>query len=209
MLKKDTKMKWTIEEKHSFDQVKQALTQSPVLINPDYTKYFLLFSFSSEYTIAVVLLQKNSEGHEQPISFFSKYLRDVALNYNIMEKKAFSLVKSIKYLKLYILHSHVIAYVPNSVVKDILTQDSPDAKWGKWIVFILEYDIEIKPTKLIKVQGLAKFMVESNFHALDINFLAAVNEQEVQVTPQVKEVFSTSPWNVLGYEKVQIFSSFP
>jgi hypothetical protein len=32
-------------------------------------------------------------------------------------------------------------------------------------------------------------MAESNFHALDINFLAAVDEQEEQVTPQVKEVF--------------------
>jgi hypothetical protein len=36
------------------------------------------------------------------------------------------------------------------VVKDILTQDSPDGKRGKLIVVILEYDIEIKPTKLIK-----------------------------------------------------------
>jgi hypothetical protein len=71
MLKKDTKIKWTIEGKHSFDQVKKALTQAHVLINPDYTKDFLLISFSFEHTIATVLLQKNSEGHEQPISFFS------------------------------------------------------------------------------------------------------------------------------------------
>jgi hypothetical protein len=56
MLKKDTKIKWAIEEKHSFDKVKQALTQARVLINPDYTKYFLLFSFSSKHTIATVLL---------------------------------------------------------------------------------------------------------------------------------------------------------
>jgi hypothetical protein len=96
MLKKDTKTKWTIKEKFSFDKVKQALTQAPVLISHDYTKHFLLFSFSSEHTIAVVILHKNSEGHEQPIAFFSKSLRDVALNYNIMEKQDFSLVKAIK-----------------------------------------------------------------------------------------------------------------
>jgi hypothetical protein len=35
---------------------------------------------------------------------------------------------------------------------------------------------EIKPTKLIKGQGLEKLMAESNFHALDINFLATVDE---------------------------------
>jgi hypothetical protein len=64
----------------------------------------------------------------------------------------------------------------------------------KWIVVILEYDIEIKPTKLIKGQGLSKLMFESNFHALDIKFLVAVDEQEEQETPNVKEVFLNSPW---------------
>jgi hypothetical protein len=101
--------------------VKHALSQAPILINPDYTKDFYLFSFAFEHTIAVVLLQKNNEGYEQPIAFFNKSLRDASLNYNIMEKQAFALVKSIKDFRVYILHSHTIAYVPNAVVKDILT----------------------------------------------------------------------------------------
>jgi hypothetical protein len=194
MLKKDTKIKWNLEAKQSFEQVNNALTQAPVLISPDYTKDFYLFSFSSEHTIVVVLLQKNNEGYEQPIDFFSKSLRDATLNYNIMEKQSFTLVKAIKYFRFYILHSHTIAYFPNAVVKDILTQDNLDGRRGKWITIILEYNIEIKPTKLIKGQGLAKLMAESNFHALDINFLVAVNEQEEQATPNVKEVFLNSPW---------------
>lgn len=61
--------------------------------------------------------------------------------------------------------------MPNTVVKDILTQEGIEAKRGKWIANILEYDIEIKPTKLIKGQGLAKLMTETNFRALDINEL--------------------------------------
>ena len=77
-----------------------------------------------------------------------------------MEKQALSLVKAIKDFRVYILYSHIIAYVPNAVVKDILTQNEPDGKRGKWIATILEYDIEIKPTKLIKGQGLAKLMGE-------------------------------------------------
>jgi hypothetical protein len=39
-------------------------------------------------------------------------------------------------------------------------------------------------------------MVESNFHALDINFLVAVDEQGEQVTPHVKEVFLNYPWYI-------------
>ena len=89
-------------------------------------------------------------------------MRDAPLKYNIMEKQSLALVNAIKEFRVYILYSHIVAYVPNSVVKDILTQDGPDGKRGKWVATILEYDIEIKPTKLIKGQGLAKLMVESN-----------------------------------------------
>ena len=67
-----------------------------------------------------------------------------------MEKHALALVKAIKDFRVSILYSHIIAYVPNSVVKNILTQNGPDGKRGEWIATILEYDIEIKPTKLIK-----------------------------------------------------------
>ena len=108
-----------------------------------------------------------------------------------MEKQAFALVKAIKDFRVYILYSHVIAYVPNAVVKDILTQDEIDGKRGKWITTILEYDIEIKPTKLMKGQGLAKLMAETNCQALDINELD--NEQGM-ATPQINQAFSDSPW---------------
>jgi hypothetical protein len=43
-----------------------------------------------------------------------------------------------------------------------------DGKRGKWIAKILEFDLEINPTKLIKGQGLAKLLAESNCKALGI-----------------------------------------
>ena len=194
MLKKDSVLKWTVEEKQSFDSIKQYLTKTPVLISPDFKKDFIIFSFASKHTIAAVLLQKNNQGFEQPIAFFSKTLRDAPLKYNIMEKQALTLVKAIKDFRVYILYSHIISYVPNSVVKDILTQDGPDGGRGKWIATILEYDIEIKPTKLIKGQGLARLMAESNCNALDINYIAQVDDQEEMATPSISEAFLDSPW---------------
>ena len=41
--------------------------------------------------------------------------------------------------------------------------------------------MEIKPTKLIKGQGLAKLMAESNLHALDINLIAAMSEENEEI----------------------------
>ena len=60
-------------------------------------------------------------GQEQPIAFFTKTLRDAPLKYNIMEKQDFALIKALQYFRVYILHSHIIAFVPHAVVKDILT----------------------------------------------------------------------------------------
>ena len=92
-----------------------------MLVSLDFTKEFLVFSYASEHTIVVVLLQKNNENMEQPIAFFSKMLRYGELKYDIMEKQAYALVKALKYFRVYILHSHIIADVPTSAVKGILT----------------------------------------------------------------------------------------
>lgn len=50
-----------------------------------------------------------------------------------------------------------------------MTQSELDRRRGKWIIVLLEYDLEIKPTKLNKGQGLAKLMAYSNYDSLDLN----------------------------------------
>jgi hypothetical protein len=133
MLKKDNDVKWSSEARFSFEQIKKSLGEAPVLVSPNYSKDFLIFSFASENTIVAVLLQKNDENYEQPIAFFSKSLRDSELKYNILEKHAYALVKALKSFRAYVLHSKIIAYVPSSIVKDILNQPDSDGRRGKWI----------------------------------------------------------------------------
>jgi hypothetical protein len=171
MLKKDNKVKWTAEAKASFKRIKKSIGEAPVLASPDYTKEFLIFSFTSEHIVAVVLLQKNEEGFEQPIAFFNKSLRDAELRYNILEKKAYAMVKALKAFRTYVLHSKIIAYVPTNAIKDILVQPDSDGRRGRWLAKIQEFDLEVKPTKLVKGQGLEKLLAESNFRALGINNL--------------------------------------
>ena len=76
MLKKDNKVKWTAKYKAYFERVKKSIREEPILVSPDYTKEFLIFSFDYEHTVATMLLQKNEEGFEQPLVFFSKIIRD-------------------------------------------------------------------------------------------------------------------------------------
>ena len=147
MLKKDNTFQWSKEAKQSFISIKQALFEAPVFVSPNFGKDFIIFSFASKNTIAGVLLQKNEQNEEQPIAFYNKALRDSTLKYDIMEKQAYACVKALKEFRVYIFHSHSTVFVPSATIKDILTQAEPDGRRAKWISTLLEYDIEIKPTK--------------------------------------------------------------
>ena len=84
----------------------------------------------------------------------------------------------------YILHSKVMAYVPTSIVKDILVQSDSEGKRGKWIAKLQEYDFEIKPSKLVKGKGLAKLLATSSFEVADEHDINLVLEQGEVRNPQ-------------------------
>ena len=97
MLGKDKEIKWTFEAKQYFEDIKKAISKARVLASPNFSKYFLIFSFASEHTVVRVLLQKNQEGRKKPIAFYIKTLRDAPLKYNILDKQAYAQVQALKY----------------------------------------------------------------------------------------------------------------
>jgi hypothetical protein len=86
LLKNDTVFRWDDKAIKSFEDIKYAISQAPVLVSPNYSRDFIIFYFSSQDTIVGVLLQKDVDDHEHPIAFMSKFLRDSELNYLITEK---------------------------------------------------------------------------------------------------------------------------
>jgi hypothetical protein len=115
-----------------------------------------------------------------------------------MEKQAYALVKALKAFRVYVLHSKVTAYVSTVSVKDILVQPDIDGRRSKWIAKILEFDLEIRPTRLIKGQGLAKLLVKANCKALGVNFINARSENQQNqlsdIDPQTKPLLARCPW---------------
>jgi hypothetical protein len=56
MLRKNSEVIWIEEAKHSFNDIKEAIMTTPILIILDFDKEFYIFSFASKDTIATVLL---------------------------------------------------------------------------------------------------------------------------------------------------------
>lgn len=88
-----------------------------------------------------------------------KELHDYELRYSQLEKQAFALVRLVPHFKPYILNSYVKAYVPHLLVKMMLSQPFGEGRWANWLKKLQEYDIEVRPLKVVKGQGLCKLIV--------------------------------------------------
>jgi len=155
LLKKDIAFIWDDNSLRYFKYIKDAITKAPVLFSTNYSYDFIIFSFASQDIIVGVLLQNNVNDHEQPIDFMSKSIRDSKLNYSITKKREYALVKSLKHFRIYVRYNKIKIYVTYVENKDVLSQQDCLGTRGKWVSKIQKYDLEIKPTNIIKGQCLA------------------------------------------------------
>ena len=68
-MKKDVVYKWSDEAKKSFQRIKESIVEAPALVNPDFDKEFLLYTFTSDVSYATILTQRNDYGNKVPISY--------------------------------------------------------------------------------------------------------------------------------------------
>eukprot|EP00253_Pinus_taeda_P027006 PITA_27006 len=154
--------------------------------------------------------KKEIQSFNGKLNFLRRFIPNLAEHLREITSMPKKYSQALKDFRVYILHSHILAYVPNAAVKDILVQADPEGRRGKWIAALLEYDVEIKPTKLIKGQGLAKIMVETNLQVHDINLIASMSdEDEENPSVQVSEMFLYSPWHADILYVLQHLSSPP
>jgi hypothetical protein len=84
----------------------------------------------------------------------STNLQGPELNYCAIEKKAYAVYKEVKHFRSYILNNDTKVIVPHPIVRSLLTQQEMGERKGNWMAIIQELDLDIKPTKIFKVQGL-------------------------------------------------------
>ena len=110
--------------KQAFHNIKDVIANSPVLCDPNCSHDFITYCYASEHTLLAILMQRNDEGVQAPIAFMSVPLKNHKLKYSQIEKHAFAMVKALKNIWFYILHSHYVVYIPDAAVKGVLTQQA-------------------------------------------------------------------------------------
>src|SRR5271155_2956486 len=102
LLRKDTPYIWNENCQKAFNTLKEKLTTAPILIYPDFTKPFLLYTNASYQGLGAVLSQLDDEGHEHIIVYASHSLVGAEYNYAAIEIECLASIWAMKYFRPYI-----------------------------------------------------------------------------------------------------------
>ncbi|KAH9301894.1 hypothetical protein KI387_013477 [Taxus chinensis] len=163
MVKKNMVFRWTKEGNNNFKAIKNAMSQAPTLINLDLTKDFTVYAFGGIDTILTLLVQQNNEGMEHPITFFGQGLKGYEVRYFFVEKQVLFVIRSLKKFRHLICNNKVHFMVSHPSVKEFLLSKDLNEKRACWITKVMEYDVDIKVTKLSRGRGLCE-QLASNLH---------------------------------------------
>jgi len=189
MIKKNSIFKWGHKEKEAFDSIKLAIINTPALNTPNFSNHLILYTSATETSYVVVLTHINDQQVKAPISFFSSNLQGVELNYSEVEKQVFVVFKSIKHFKLFLLKTHTKVIVSFSAVRQLLVQRAIGEKRANWVTNLQEYDIDIRPVKIVRGQGFCRLLDgasnipenEDSDKTLQVNEISIINSESQYV----------------------------
>ena len=115
----------------SFDLIKKKLTSAPILVLPDFSIAFKLYSNASKVSICAVLSQQG-----RPVAYFSEKLSGARSRYSTYDVEFYAVVQAIKHWHHYLFHREFVLYTDHDALKRLGTQDKVSARHASWIAYL-------------------------------------------------------------------------
>ena len=96
------RVKWSIEADASFNSVKRALIDEPILMAPNFNQPFVLQTDASQHGIAGILCQYDANGLLHPVMYASRKLSFAESRYSSIERELLAIVWSLQH------YSHIV-----------------------------------------------------------------------------------------------------
>jgi hypothetical protein len=132
---------WDATTQCSFDDLKHALMNTPLLHPPNYAKDYILYLVSFASIIAMVLVQEDDDGTEHVIYYLSKSLSGLELRYSHVEKLSLAAVIVVQIFRQNIRLRTTMVIIDSNLKYHILTRQVLRGKYLKWIVIVQEFDL--------------------------------------------------------------------
>ena len=121
------------------------------------------------------------------------------LKYSKIDKQAYTVYKSAKHFRPYLLKSRTKVIMPYESIRNVLIQKELGEKRAHWMTMLQEYGMEIKPSNIVKGQGLCLLAAQSNDPEKE---QLQWNQEEGRSEGFVNVIFApTSEW----YDDIQFF----
>ncbi|GJZ08957.1 reverse transcriptase domain-containing protein [Tanacetum coccineum] len=153
-----TKFHWTSEAEQAFKQLKQHLSELPLLVAPKPKEELIIYLSASYGAVNVVLMTERSTV-QTPVYFISRTLQGPELNYTPMEKLVLSLVFAAKRPRRYF-QAHPIAVITDQPIKQIISSPDVAGRLQKWSTMLGVHNITYRPRTSVKGHILADFLLE-------------------------------------------------
>ena len=126
----------------AFNKLMQAFIDAPVIKSPDYEKPFDLICKASHDTIGVTLAQYDVS-ILNIVHHASKTLTDPQKRYPHVEKELFAIVYGCDKFRSYISKSKVKVHTDRQGIKEIITRKDVKPRLIRWILLLLEFDLQM------------------------------------------------------------------
>ena len=148
LLHKDVTFQWTDECREAFQNAKELLQSSSLLVHFDKSKELILSCDASSYGIGAVLGHKLDDGSEKPIAYVSRTLSAAEKNYSQLEKEGLAIVFGVRKFDQYLRGHHFIIYSDHQPLKYLFNEDRPvppmaSSRIQRWALTLGAYQYSI------------------------------------------------------------------
>ena len=145
LLRKAVPWRWTARERKTFEDSRQLLVSSQVLVHFDSKLKLVLACDASAYGVGVVMSHRMPDGTEKPIAFASRTLSDTERRYSQVEKEALAIVFGVKHFHSYIYGRHFYLQTDHKPLTILLSESRsvPQMASGRimrWALTLSSYE---------------------------------------------------------------------
>ncbi|XP_034229479.1 uncharacterized protein LOC117638438 [Prunus dulcis] len=200
-LKQEQTFKWEEQHQQAFQEIKDYLSNPPVLSPPKRGRPLKLYVSASELSIGSLLVQDNKEGKEQAVYYLSRTLTEVERRYSAIERLCLALYFTAVKLRHYMLPHTIYIIAKTDLIKYMLTRPMLRGRIGKWTLALTEFTLRYVPQKAVKGQAVADFLADhpgeeiENMDSLDIANANLLTRAHVCLNNPIYSIHLT-PWKL-------------
>ena len=145
MTKKGATFNWTKECDAAFKLLKEKLMEDPVLISPQVDKDYVIQCNASKHSYSDIL-QQTRPGTEElaPVAYFSGNFDKTQVKWNITEKEAYAIYKSVKKFAFYITGAKTTVFSDHKPLINFFEGGMNITKLDRWSLGLQEFDISLE-----------------------------------------------------------------